>query len=236
MRQAMAAKQKAIAALQIKDLTRAFLTHLHSDHTIGLPDLILTGAVTGRQGALHIWGPRGTQRMVEHLLQAWSQDIETRIHGGEPAIHEAYQVDVHEFIEGKFYKDEVISVTAFEVQHGTWQNAFGLRFETPDRIIVFSGDTTHCQNLIENASGCDILVHEVYSAVGLAERTADWQQYHSTFHTSTTDVARIANEIQPKLLILNHALLFRQTEEQMLEEIRADYKGDVVLANDLDFF
>jgi len=236
VRQAMAAKRKGLADITIDKLTRLFFTHLHSDHTVGYPDVILTPAVTGREEQLQVSGPPGTQHMTDHILQAWSQDIETRLHGGEPAIAEAYQVIVNEYTAGLIYEDSNVRVIAFEVMHGTWKHAFGLRFETPDRVIVFSGDTTYCPNLNEHATGCDILVHEVYSAAGLAERKPEWQRYHSSFHTSAPDVGKIAAILQPKLVLLYHALPFRETEEGMLNEVRSNYDGDVRLANDLDVF
>lgn len=236
VRQAMRAKRNGVAALTVDNITRLFFTHLHSDHTLGYPDVIFTPAVTGREEPLRVWGPPGTKHLTDHVLKGWIQDIDTRLHGGEPAIPEAYNVHVEEFSEGEMYKDNNVKVIAFEVMHGTWQHAYGFRFETPDRVIVFSGDTTYCPNLIEHARGCDILVHEVYSAAGLAERAPEWQRYHSTFHTSGPDVARIASYLRPKLLLLYHALPFRETEEGLLNEVRSTYDGDVRLANDLDVF
>ena len=236
VRQTQAARKKGMTALRVKNLTRLFFTHLHSDHTIGYPDVIFTPAVTGREEPLQVWGPTGTKHMTDHILKAFSQDVETRLHGGEPAIPIAYEVKVTEFGEGEVYKDDNVRVIAFEVMHGTWQNAYGLRFETPDRVIVFSGDTTYCPNLIEHARGCDILVHEAYSASGLSDRAPEWKAYHSTFHTSGPDVGRIAAEINPKVVLLYHLLPFREPEEQVLQEVRTVYDGDVRLANDLDIF
>lgn len=237
MRQAVAARVNGVAALTMEALTKAFFTHLHSDHTIGYPDLIFTPAVTGRKEALRVWGPPGTQRMTEHILDAWSQDIETRLHGGEPSVPRAYEVVVSEFTaEGEIYRDDNISVSAFAVTHGTWKNAHGLRFATPDRVIVFSGDTSFCPDLIANAKGCDILVHEVYSENGLSKRTPEWQAYHSSFHTSGPDVGRVATEVAPKLLLLNHILAFGRPEEEVLAEVRSTFSGDVLIAEDLGVY
>ena len=229
-------RQAAAAGLTMDRLTHLFLTHLHSDHTIGLPDVVLTPAVTGRQGPLSLWGPAGTRRMTELVLEAWSQDVRTRLHGGEPSLAAAYGVEVAEFAAGPVYEDENARVSGFEVQHGSWENAFGLRFETPDRVIVFSGDTTYCPNLIEHARGSDVLVHEVYSSKGLAARTPEWQAYHSTFHTSSFEVGKIAKEVKPKLLILYHVLPFGRPEEEVAEEVRSVWDGDVRLAQDLEVY
>ena len=101
---------------------------------------------------------------------------------------------------------KVIRIVAFAVDHGAWKHAYGYRFEAPGRVIVISGDTTYSKSLIQAAKGCDILVHEVYSEKGLANRTPDWQRYHAAFHTSAPDVGRIAAEVQPKKLVLYHLL------------------------------
>lgn len=229
-------RQARAAGLEMEQLTHAFITHLHSDHTIGLPDLIFTPAVTGRLGPLNIWGPVGTKRMVENILGAWSEDIDTRLHGGEPAVPEAYGVEVKEISEGPIFKDENVEVSAFAVEHGRWRHAYGLKFKTPDRTIIFSGDTTYCQNLIDHAKGCDILVHEAYSQKGLDERTPEWQAYHSSYHTSGPDLGRIASKVKPKLLLLYHVLPFGQPEGQVVAEVQTNFSGDVREAEDLEVY
>ncbi len=233
VRQASAARALGNPGLTMANLTRAFVTHLHTDHTIGLPDLMFTPAVTGRTQPLELWGPKGLKRMVDLIQKAWSEDKDIRFHGGEPAIPEAYVVHVHEISPGLIYQDANVKVRAFQVQHGKWKYAYGYRFETPDRVIVLSGDTTYSPNLIENAKGCDILIHEVYSAEWLKRRTKAWQAYHSAYHTSGPDLARIANQVHPKLLILYHELQFGQPEGEILDEIKATYQGPTVEAADL---
>ena len=233
VRQATAARNMGHSALTMEHLTRAFVTHLHTDHSVGLPDLMFTPAVTGRQEPLEIWGPKGLKRMVNLIQRAWSEDLDVRLHGGEPAVPRAYEVNVHEIKPGQIYADANVKVTAFLVHHGHWKCAYGFRFETPDRVIVLSGDTTFCQSVIDNAQGCDILIHEVYSAEGLKRRGGDWQAYHSAYHTSAPDVARIANQVHPKLLILYHELPFGEPDGEILSEVRKSYSGDVVEAADL---
>jgi ribonuclease BN (tRNA processing enzyme) len=229
-------RRAAAADIKMEQLNRLFITHLHSDHVLGYPDLILTPAVTGRKDALRVWGPTGTKEMTHHLLDAFTEDVSIRIHGGEPSEPAAYEVKVTEYMSGEIYRDENVSVTAFSVTHGKWQYAFGFRFDTKDRSIVFSGDTTYCDNLIEHAKGCDILVHEVCSSKGLAKRTPEWQKYHSSYHTIGEDVGRIATAVQPKLLLLNHLLPFGETDEQILSEVKSTYDGEVRIPNDLEVF
>jgi ribonuclease Z len=234
VRQASAARQKGFSDLTMDRLTRGFITHLHSDHTMGLPDLMFTPAITGRKEGLELFGPKGLGSMVKNIEKAWKDDREIRFHGGEPSLQSAYRMTVHETKkDGLIYQDENVKVRAFSVLHGEWPHAYGYRFETPDRVIVISGDTTYSPNLVENARGCDVLIHEVYSAEGLKHRTPDWQHYHSTYHTSATDVGRIANEVKPKLVLLYHELPFGQPPGEILREVQAVYPGDVREAQDL---
>ncbi len=234
VRQASAAHAKGVAALTMDRLTRAFVTHLHTDHTLGLPDLMFTPAVTGRTEGLELFGPAGLESMVRHIEEAWSEDRNVRLHGGEPSIPAAYSVSVHEIAhDGLVYEDKNVKVRAFTVSHGKWLHAYGYRFETPGRGIVVSGDTTYCPNLIANAKGCDVLIHEAYSAEGLRRRTADWRAYHAEYHTSGLDVGRIANAVRPKLLLLYHELPFAEPDGEILREVRSVYDGEVRDAEDL---
>ena len=236
VRRAAEASKKGIPSLGASRLSRLFITHLHSDHTIGYPDFILTPAVLERQSTLEVYGPKGLQLMTDHLLAAYKEDIDLRIEGLEHGNSGSYKVNVHEIKEGIIYKDSNLAVKAFKVHHGSWPEAFGYRFETKDKVIVVSGDCTYSENLIKNAQGCDILVHEVYSMEGFANRDKKWQAYHSVFHTSTAQLADIANKVKPKLLVLTHQLLWGATKESMLAEIKQSYSGKVAYGNDLDIY
>jgi len=224
-----------IEALAVENLKTAFLTHLHSDHTSGYPDLILTPWVMGRDEPLEVYGPEGIQEMTEHILEAYKEDIRVRLYGIEPANNQGWRVNSHEIKEGMVYKDDFVSVEAFLVEHGSWPEAFGFKFTTPDRTIAISGDTRPCENLIEKCKGVDILIHEVYSCEGLKERTPFWQKYHPQFHTSTRELAEIACLIKPKLLILYHQL-WDTPDKQLIKEISEIYQGEVVSARDLDIY
>jgi ribonuclease Z len=222
------------AGLSMAQLTRLFVTHLHSDHTAGLPDFILTPAVTGRKEPLEIYGPPGVGAMTRHVMLAYTEDMDVRLHGLEPAVPRAYVVRAHEVKPGAIYSDATVRVLAFAVKHGTWRYAYGYRFEAKDKTVVVSGDTTYSEGLIAAAKGCDILVHEVYSEKGLMGRTADWQRYHAAFHTAAPDVGRIAAQVRPKKLVLYHQLPMGETPDEVLAEVRRQYSGTVVYGNDLD--
>ncbi len=228
--------RRAIAAgIKSTSLTRAFLTHLHSDHTIGYPDLIFTPAVEGRNEPLEVYGPKGLGEMTQHIQEAYKEDVRERIDGLEPATKSGYIVNAHEIQEGIIYRDDHVEVEAFRVDHGSLE-AYGFKFVTSDKTIVVSGDTRPSSNLIEKAIDCDILIHEVYSAEGLKERHEEWIRYHSSVHTSTYELAEIANKTKPMLLVLYHQLFCNRTEEQLLAEISDKYEGKLVSGKDLDVF
>lgn len=235
-RAAAAAAKYSIPSLRPAGLNHLFITHLHSDHTAGYPDFILTPAVLRRKGPLEAYGPKGLQSMTDYLLKAYAEDIDVRLSGLEHGKPSGYKVNVHEISQGVVYRDSNVVVTAFNVHHGSWPQAFGYRFETKDKTIVVSGDCTYDENLIKYAKDCDILVHEVYSFAGFSKLPPLDKKYHSAFHTSTVQLAAIANRVKPKLLVLTHQLLFGQTKESILQEIKSRYKGEAVYGNDLDIF
>lgn len=237
VRRAAAAERSGIAALAAPKLTRAFATHLHSDHTLGLADLLLTPWILERPAPLTLYGPRGLRAMTRHIVDAYAEDLRIRERGGEPKHgYDPRRVTVHEITPGVVYRDGKVTVTAFAVRHGAWEQAFGYRFETADRTIVISGDTGPASKIEDQCRRCDLLVHEVYSDAGLAKRTPEWQAYHSRYHTSARELGAIASRAQPALLVLYHQLIWSSTEEELLKEVRSTYGGTVVSAHDLDVY
>lgn len=236
VRRAAAAFQKGIKGLAVKNLSRAFVTHLHSDHTAGYPDLILTPWVLGRTEPLQVFGPKGIKPMTEHLLKAYREDIDIRLNGGEPSNKTGYKVITHDVRPGIVYEDANVTVKAFRVNHGSWREAYGFRFETPGRTVVISGDCWPSPSVIENCNGCDVLIHEVYSQAGFATRPPEWQKYHSRYHTSAREVAEIASKAKPGLLVLYHQLFWGTSEDDLLKEVRRGYGGRVVSGRDLDVY
>lgn len=229
-------RRAAEADIDVTTLTRAFLTHLHSDHTVGYPDLILTPWVLGRTQPLLVYGPPGIEHMTDHVLAAYAEDIRERSQGLQPSNDTGWRVNAHE-IEGPgiVFADENVQVEAFEVKHGSWP-AFGYKFTSADRTIVISSDTAPSEKLVEAAQGCDILVHEVYSLSGFNRRPPDWQAYHSTVHTSSRELARIADQARPGLLVLYHQLFWGTSDEELVAEIKSHYDGEVVSGRDLDVY
>jgi ribonuclease Z len=229
--------RRAVAAgIPQARLGRVFLTHLHSDHTIGLADLLLSPWVEGRSAPLEVFGPVGTEAMLEHLTQAYNADIRNRIDGLQPQNPTGWRSNVHRVQAGEIYRDSLVAVTAVPVPHAEWPEAWGYRFETRDRVIVVSGDTRWSDALIEACNGCDVLVHEVYSDAGFATRPPNWQAYHAQAHLGAADLGRLATQARPALLVLYHQLFWGTPDDQLLAEVRATFSGRVVSGRDLGVY
>jgi ribonuclease BN (tRNA processing enzyme) len=242
VRRAMAAYQKGVKGLHFSHLKTAFITHLHSDHTVGYPDFIFTPWVVGRTGPVEVYGPDGIKAMTGHILAAWKEDIRIRTEGMEKDFPEhndtGYKVNVHEIKPGIVYRDQNVTVKAFAVAHGEVPHAFGYRFETPDRTIVVSGDTSPSQAVIDNCNGCDVLIHEVYTQKGHAASPLPWQQYRLKYHTSSKQLADLATKARPKLLVLYHQIYYfnASTREDLIREMQEAYQGQFVSGLDLDIY
>jgi ribonuclease BN (tRNA processing enzyme) len=230
-------RRATAANIKPSDLKIAFATHLHSDHTAGLPDLILTPWTLEREAPLELYGPKGIASMANHVEQAYKQDIQIRLHGGEPSNKTGYKVNAHEIKPGQVYKDENVTVTAIKVLHGAWGESYAYRFDTSDgRSIVISGDTGPTEAIAQLCNACDILIHEVYSTAGFLRRPKEWQQYHAKYHTSSAQLAALAAKAHPKLLVLTHLLSWGTTDKDLLSEVTSRYPGKVAIAHDLDTF
>lgn len=208
-----------LPALQAQNLGVAFFTHLHSDHTIGYPNLILSPWVLGRTVPLQAYGPRGLEAMTATLLDAYSEDIRVRVDGPEQLRLDLVAVETHEIEPRLIYEDEVMQVEAFAVPHGTWDQAFGFKLMTTDRTIVISGDTGPFDPLAEIAAGAE----------GLESRDTETQRYHGSFHTSAIKVGEIAARVEVGMVILHHQLhLAGETAEELVEQVRLGFDGAVM--------
>lgn len=219
-------------ALEVENLKYAFLTHIHSDHTLGLADLIITPWIMGRSEPLKIFGPKGAKNMHTNIIKAYQPDIDYRIYGTQPQNSTGYKVIFNELKDKFVYQDENIKVTAFLNDHGDLQESYGFLIETTDKKILISGDTAMSKNLISYGENLDYLIHEIYSQKGFNNKTPDWQKYHQAHHTGPREVAEIANLLQPKSLILSHILFWGSSEQEILDEVKTFYSGKIIVAED----
>src|SRR5882724_1034837 len=210
-----------IPAVEPGNLKVAFVTHLHSDHTAGYSDLILTGWTSGRTVPLEVYGPPGIRSMTEHILEAYRVDIETRTNpdGNQRRFPDGAKVNAHEVKPGVIYTDEKVTVTAFATKHA--MESYGYRFDTPDRSIVISGDTNPVEATINACSGCDVLIHEAASLQLQATLPPIARLFGEKYHTSTAQLAELAREAKPKLLIIYHQ--GDLATDGLFDEMRARY-------------
>jgi ribonuclease BN (tRNA processing enzyme) len=242
IRRAAAAYRNGVTAFgpDVTNIKTAFLTHLHSDHTMGYPDLIFTPWLRGRE-QLDVYGPPGLDAMTRNIFKAWEVDLHVRTSVG-PHIRTACIVNTHEVKPGVVYSDHNVTVKAFPVHHGDVLETFGFRFETEDRTIVISGDTTPVQSLIDHCSNCDVLIHEAYSMETYRHDPSSFQIFRQRHHTSSVELAEIANKVKPGLLVAYHHSTRNggptrsDTAKVLIDEIQQIYKGNVVVGYDLDVF
>jgi ribonuclease BN (tRNA processing enzyme) len=247
---------RGITALEPANLRVAFATHLHSDHTAGYSDLILTGWTAGRRTPLEVYGPTGLQSMTEHILQAYRIDIETRTNSGgdQRGNPEGWKVNSHEIKSGVIYKDANVTVTAFPTKHA--MDSYGYRFDTPDRSIVISGDTSPTEETIKACSGCDVLIHEVRTLELFSKLPEERRSFGAKNHTTSEQLAALATKAQPGLLIAYHAWIasgpsivpsgeqpvvlttgkFHSSPDVLQKEIASRYSGHFVIGRDLDVY
>ena len=231
-------RRVAAAGLPIDGVTAAFITHLHSDHTLGLPDLILTSWVMGRSTPMRLSGPPGLRRMADHLIAAWAEDTVVRVKGLERGRPGGYRVDTREVTGGVVFDSGGVKVTAVRVPHGEWEYAFAYRVDTPDRKILISGDTRYSDAIAQAAQDVDVLVHEVYPETRVATENRPggelWPQYLREVHTSDVELGRLAARANPRLLLLSHVIFMGANEQEVLDGIRrGGFTGRVVIAKDL---
>jgi ribonuclease Z len=221
-------------SMELQNINTAFLTHIHSDHSGALADLILTPWIMGRDAPLKLYGPSGLEAMSKNITEAYIDDINYRLYGSQPANELGFKTNVTEIVDdGSIYKDKNVEVIAFKNNHGDFKNSFGFLFITDDKRILFSGDTAVSANLKKYGNDLDILVHEVFSSETFVNKTKDWQIYHQAHHTSSIDLGIIAAELQPKKLVMSHILFWGASEESILNDIGVNFSVQAIIAKDL---
>jgi ribonuclease Z len=230
----------------IGSLDATFLTHFHSDHTSGLPDVWLTGWLGTPYGRRHtpfrLVGPIGTKTLMEHLEKAYQADIDIR-HKDEGEPLEGIRTDVTEFKEsGVVWSKDGVTVTAIENDHGALiKPSFGFKVSFDGRSVVISGDTRPTPSIIEAARGADLLIHEVATA---REPLLVIPFFRAVInhHTTPADAGRIFAEARPKLAAYTHIVLLSNkdnpepTIDDVVRETRSAYDGPLVVGTDLMSF
>jgi ribonuclease Z len=215
------------------DITSVLLTHLHSDHTVGLPDLWLTGWLVSRRAKpLELWGPAGTRKMAAGLRSAYGFDLDIRVRNDKvPA--EGGRLVAHDIAEQVVFDRNGVKVTAFLVDHGPVRPALGYRVDAGGHSVVLSGDTRYSPNLIAHAKDADLLIHEVAAASAEQMRSDPHTRTIIAHHTTPEDAARIFNTVRPKLAVFSHIVLRGATADDAVRTTRLTYDGPLELGEDL---
>jgi ribonuclease Z len=223
----------AQAGVPVGTITRVFLTHLHSDHIIQLPDLLLAVWPIRRATPLEVWGPAGTRAMMEHMLQAFDFDIHMRRDVDEHLPAAGIRVVSHDVGEDTVFNEHGVTITAFLVDHGPVRPALGYRVDYGDRSVVLSGDTRVSENLIRHAKGTDVLIHEVIDPDALRARpdrlSADVVAAIVAHHTTPEQAGEVFRRVAPRLAVYSHA----PDTEQVLAKTRTTYTGPLEGPEDL---
>ena len=201
------------AGTPANEVEALFLTHLHSDHTVGIPDLWLTGWFLGRDHPLKVWGPPGTRGMTDHLSEAYQFDVQTR-ERTENLLSKGAEIDAKEIEQGDVYVHGPLRVSAFLVDHGPVKPAFGYRVDYAGHAVVISGDTKFSQNLVDFSKGADCVIHIAWLA-----RSKSPEALRSV--ASGEDAGRVFAAVKPKLAVIYHY----KDEEGLADAVRGLYQG-----------
>jgi ribonuclease Z len=216
-------------------LNALFLTHLHSDHIVGIPDLWLTGWLRGRTIPLQVWGPEGTKEMMSHLEQAYQFDIHIRRDVDEKMSAQGVVVAAKDIEQGVVYQSDGIKVTAFLVDHGLVKPAFGYRVDYRGHSVVLSGDTRFSENLMKFSEGADVVIHEVADPDAFRSTNpsmnAERMQRILGHHTTPEEAATVFNRVKPKLAVYSHIVPPDTTG--LIPLTRKSYSGPLAVGEDL---
>lgn len=211
----------------LTDVSAVFLTHLHSDHVVGIPDLWLTGWFQGRKIPLRAWGPPGTREMTSHLEMAYQFDIRIRSQFEDLPVQAAALVAT-DIAEGIAYERDGLKITAFSVDHGHVKPTFGYRIDYQRRSVVVSGDTRYSENLIRFARGTDVLIHPVV-VVEPVLRASDRANRILELFSTPDHVGEVFRQVNPKLAVYTHY----NTTKDLIGLTRKTYSGALEVGEDL---
>jgi len=229
-----ATQRLAQLGIPFAEINGVFLTHLHSDHVVGLPDLWLTGwLVANRTKPLPVWGPPGTQAMAMHLESAFAFDVQVRV-ADDKAPASGGHIAATDLTSDFVYRQAGVTVTPFEVDHGPVRPAFGYRIEYQGRSVVLSGDTRPSEQLIAMAQGVTLLVHEVALATEADLAASALSRSIIAHHTTPAQAAVVFQRTRPQLAVYSHiGLRPGASVDQLIPLTRAGYDGPLVVGADL---
>lgn len=219
--------------IPLNEVNRLFVTHLHSDHTVGIPDLWLTGWIFDRKEPFYVWGPAGTRSMISHLEKAYTFDIHIRRDVDEKFPGRGVTVVARDIRQGVVYESNGVKITAFDVNHGPVKPALGYRIDSGGHSVVLSGDTRPSENLIRFAKGTDLLVHEVYYVDEKTLRSSPEERIIVRHHSTPEQAGDVFSRVQPKLALYSHIGRRDVAAAKLIELTRKTYRGPLEVGEDL---
>lgn len=223
------------AGVRTEQVTKLFLTHLHSDHVVDIPDLMLTpwASRTARKQPLEVWGPEGTVDMMDHLQKAFAYDIHIRRDVDEHFSAEGIKVESHDVKQGLLYERNGVKVTAFLVDHGPVKPAYGYRVDYAGHSVALSGDTRPSDNLVQFSKGVDVLLHEAIDPDVLrgmkSEFTSQQTESIIAHHSTAEQAGEIFSRVKPRLAVIYHS----EGTPKQLAKAQKTYAGRLEMADDL---
>jgi ribonuclease Z len=221
------------AGFPMNAVTKLFLTHLHSDHIVDVPDLMLTpwSAAPERKVPLEVWGPDGTRDMMRHLEKAFAFDIHMRRDVDESFSRDGIRVVARDIREGKVYERNGVTVTAFLVTHGLVKPSYGYRVDYAGRSVALSGDTSPSDNLVVFCKGVDVLIQEAIDLDVLRRLVPNPQRMEAIVarHTTPEQAAGIFSRVSPRMAVFSHS----PGTAAIVEQTKRSYSGRVEMGEDL---
>ena len=223
--------------VNLSSINNIFFTHLHSDHIVGFPDVLMTGWVYQREKILNIFGPSGTKKFVENIKNAFNEDIKIRLEKPEKLKMSGLKTIVKEISDGLVYKSKNVEVHAINVDHGGGvEHAYGYKINYKDKSVIISGDTNYSEELVNMANDVDILIHEIAAAPSSLINKSEKVRGIMNYHTTPEELIKIINQTKAKFTVLNHVLLLGGiTEDKVLKLIKTnlDKDAEVMFGYDL---
>ena len=219
------------------DIDALLFTHLHSDHAVDLYQLIISSWHSYRIKPWKIYGPKGTKKFVNKIMDAWADERKLRISYESRASVKAFDIDVVEFKSLGNLKIKDIKIKYFEVDHKPVKYAYGFSFTNKNKKLTISGDTKPCENLMKYAQKSDVLLHEVFIEGEIKEinkmRTQKTLHNVQSYHTTSSEVGKVAFIAQVKNLVLTHFVPTRFNKRNLKKVVKKDFGKDPIIGEDL---
>ena len=225
------------AKVSSANIDALFLTHLHSDHVVDLYQLIISSWHSYRTSPWKIYGPKGTKKFITKIMDAWKDERTQRINYEARSSTRAFDIKIKEFKNQGSITIKDIKIKYFEVDHKPVPYAYGFNFIQKNKKLTISGDTRPCENIMKFGKYSDVLLHEVFIEGEIQEtskmRTSKTLHNVKKYHTTSSEVGKIAKLAKCKKLVLTHLVPTKFNEKKLKETVRSDFGKNPIIGYDL---